>query len=114
MKSFLTTVLTICILSIGFAKSDLEARVSGTVKDEYGEALIGATVVVEGIAGRGAVTDINGNFTLSLDAGDYVLVARYVGYQPVRQEVSLTDGASVTVDFVLPVERVLDAVVVIG
>ena len=53
--------------------------VSGTVMDENGEALIGASVYVQGTS-IGAVTDINGRFELTLPSNAAFLVVSYVGF----------------------------------
>ena len=51
--------------SLTFAQS----KVTGVVKDSAGEPIIGASVTVKGAQGLGTVTDIDGNFTLSLPSG---------------------------------------------
>ena len=53
-------------------------KITGTVKDTNGEPLIGATVAIPG-SSTGAVTDIDGNFTLTVDP-DKELTVSYVGY----------------------------------
>jgi TonB-linked SusC/RagA family outer membrane protein len=61
-------------LAIGQNKS-----VSGTVADEAGEPVIGASVVVKGNASIGTVTDLNGHFTLSVPASAQTLIIKYLG-----------------------------------
>ena len=52
---------------------------SGKVKDKAsGEALIGVNVKVND--SKGAVTDIEGNFSLTLDEGSHKIMFSYVGY----------------------------------
>lgn len=68
LKTFLTTAVCLVlggVLSsgIGFAQS---RTITGTVTDETGEPLIGAGVVVEGNATVGTVTDLDGNYSLSV------------------------------------------------
>ena len=53
-------------------------RVSGTVKDVRGEALLGVNVIVRGTT-NGTVTDFDGNYSLEIGAND-ALVFSYVGY----------------------------------
>ncbi len=53
--------------------------VAGRVTDSIGVPLIGATVVVKG-GGRSAITDMNGSFSLLVDAGN-VLRISFIGYQ---------------------------------
>ena len=42
-----------------------QATIKGTVKDSNGEPMIGVSVVPDGAAGAGSVTDLDGNFTLN-------------------------------------------------
>ncbi|MEA4916323.1 carboxypeptidase-like regulatory domain-containing protein [Proteiniphilum sp.] len=54
--------------------------ITGTVRDQYGEPLIGATVKVEGTT-KGTMTDLDGKFRLANTDSGNLLVA-YIGYQP--------------------------------
>ena len=54
--------------------------VSGTVVDELGEPVIGATVTVEGTK-IATVTDLDGNYKISAPAGAKVTIS-YIGYMP--------------------------------
>lgn len=54
--------------------------VHGTVLDELGEALIGATVMEKGTT-NGTAADLDGNFTLNVNP-NATLVVSYVGYDP--------------------------------
>ncbi|MCD8264909.1 MAG: TonB-dependent receptor plug domain-containing protein [Tannerellaceae bacterium] len=56
-------------------------KVTGTVLDEYGMELIGVNVTVKGNHAIGSVTDIDGNFELSVPS-DGTLVFSYIGYSP--------------------------------
>jgi len=79
-------------------------KVRGKVTDrETGEALIGATVVVEGTT-IGASTDINGEyFLLNVPPGAQSLKATYIGYAPVTiSDVKISAGLTTTLDFRLP------------
>ena len=60
--------------------------VKGVVKDTHGEPLIGVSVLVKG-TGKGAVTNIDGEYTIQTDAANPTLVFSYVGYQ--TQEVAV-------------------------
>ena len=60
------------------AQQDLSFDMKGQVRDAMGEALIGVNVVVRGTT-SGAITDIDGNFTIKVKKGD-VLEFSYVGY----------------------------------
>ena len=56
--------------------------VTGTVNDETGAPLPGATVIVED-TNRGVATDFDGNFAIEAEQGE-VLVITYVGYADQR------------------------------
>ncbi|WP_428329438.1 SusC/RagA family TonB-linked outer membrane protein [Mucilaginibacter sp.] len=57
-----------------------QTPVKGVVKDDTGAALPGATVAVKG-GKLNAITDINGNFTISAASGS-TLVVSFIGYEP--------------------------------
>jgi iron complex outermembrane receptor protein len=77
-------------LSVGAFAQQL--TVNGLVKDATGEPIIGATVRVAGST-QGAVTDIDGNFTLTVDQGTTLQVS-YIGYE--TQEVTAAPNVVVT------------------
>ena len=58
--------------------------IRGSIHDEEGEPLIGATVIERGRDNRtlsSALADIDGNFSISVNNTSNVLVFRYVGYK---------------------------------
>ncbi|MCR5077297.1 MAG: TonB-dependent receptor [Prevotella sp.] len=80
---FLMLFVAMLFSSLTFAQN---RKYSGSVVDEQGEALIGASVVQEGTS-QGTVTDLDGNFTVSAAPGT-TLVISYVGYDTQRIKVS--------------------------
>ena len=77
---FLLVLLTLLMMSIStFAQKQ---NFSGTVLDDSGMPIIGASVVEKG-SSNGAITDIDGNFTLSVEPGT-TLVVSYLGYKSVE------------------------------
>ncbi|WP_224263340.1 SusC/RagA family TonB-linked outer membrane protein [Parabacteroides goldsteinii] len=84
-------------------------KISGVVKDETGEPVIGANVVVKGTT-NGTVTDMNGRYSLEVPEGG-VLQISYIGYN--TQEVKVGSGDVVNVSLREDSEA-LDEVVVIG
>ena len=82
------------MLAVVFFSLDVSAQttINGQVKDDMGEAVIGASIVVKGTS-NGTVTDFDGNFTLKCQSGAK-LVITYIGYTP--QEVAAKDGMQVT------------------
>ncbi len=104
MKRKLIMFLSLFCIGIGIATAQTQVR--GTVVDEAGEPIIGATIQLKSDATRGTVTDIDGNFSLSAPANG-TLVISYVGL--ITQEVPV--GPTVKVSF-LPDMELLDEVVV--
>ncbi len=96
----------LCLFPLG---AMAQSVVKGTVNDETGEPVIGATVKVEGTQ-TGAITDFNGNY--SVEAGsNATLTFSYVGY--VTQSVKV-NGRN-TIDIVLKEDaNTLSDIVVIG
>ncbi len=85
--------------------------IRGTVTDaETGEAIIGATVVIQGTT-SGDVTDIEGNFQLEAKTGD-ILEVSYVGYQ--RMTVGVVDNRSNYQIQLNPSAEQLSEIVVVG
>ena len=69
-----------------------QTTINGHVKDDTGEGIIGASVVVKGTS-NGTVTDFDGNFKLQCQQGA-MLVISYIGFNP--QEVKAKDGLDIT------------------
>jgi TonB-linked SusC/RagA family outer membrane protein len=76
-KSFALALALMCSMS-ALAQNKV---VKGQVVDENGEPIIGATVSVAGEKGKGTITDLNGNYTISVPGNAKVTVT-YVGYLP--------------------------------
>lgn len=115
-------VLSVIFLFLWVGLSARDNAVVGTVRDAAGgEPLVGAVLKVDDGA-MWAITDLDGNYSLSLSDGRYTVTAECLGYvsQTVTisvrgEEFSVTDrdGKTVTADFVLDVESLaLDEVVV--
>ncbi len=87
-------------------------NISGTVNDENGTPLPGATVQLKGSESVGAITDFDGNFSISITSdSSNVLVFSYIGY--VDQEVDVSNQLSVNINL-QPDTEALDEVVVVG
>ncbi|WP_299433733.1 TonB-dependent receptor [uncultured Maribacter sp.] len=57
---------------------ELQQAISGTITDDAGEPLPGASIVVKGTS-KGTTTDFDGNYTLDASMGD-ILVISYIGF----------------------------------
>ncbi len=106
MKRTLGMVLLFLMLSVQGAWAQ---TVRGTVNDESGEPIIGASVKVVG-SNTGAVTDLNGKFAVSAPSNGQLEIS-YVGYQ--TQKLAISGRSDITVTLVEDAMS-LDDVVVIG
>lgn len=104
MKTKLKLILTSLSVLLGVV-AFAQQSISGTVTDENGVPLPGATVVVEGTS-NAAVTDFDGNYTLNATLGD-LLVASYVGYNS-----NTLTASSETINFTLTQSTELDEVII--
>jgi TonB-linked SusC/RagA family outer membrane protein len=86
-----------------------QSSVSGVVRDATGEPLVGVSVVVKGNSRQGAVTNIDGRYSINVPEGS-TLIFSYVGYK--SQQVK-ANGSSI--DITLQEDRSnLEEVVVVG
>ncbi|NEU08546.1 TonB-dependent receptor [Flavihumibacter sp. R14] len=103
----LTFLICLFVSVSVFAQSDV--RIQGTVLDENGTSLPGATVVVKGST-TGTSTDTNGKFSISTKIGQ-TLVITMIGYN--RHEIVIKNEKSISVSLI-PNSSNLDEVVVVG
>ena len=85
-----------------------QVNVSGRITDELNEPMIGVSVLEKGTT-NGVITDLDGNYTLSVNEGS-TIVFSYIGY--VTQEKKAVAG---TMNIILKEDsKTLDEVVVVG
>lgn len=82
----------------------------GVVLDPAGEPIIGASVLLKGVNGVGTITDVDGNFILSVPV-DGVLQVSYIGYKTTEVKVNGQSSLKVTL---MEDTEMLDEVVVVG
>ena len=80
MKRYIKTLCLGVMLAFSASAQAQNQTVKGTVVDELGEPVIGATVTVAGTK-IATVTDMDGNYTISAPAGSKVTIS-YIGYMP--------------------------------
>ena len=100
---FVMMLLALFVSMASYAQS-----ISGTVTDDQGEPVIGASVVEKGKPQNGTITDYDGKFTIKVSAGTPIIIS-YVGY--VTQEVKAANDMKVTIK---EDTQTLQDVVVIG
>ena len=109
MKS-MRYVLLFFAAMISLSVSAQNVTVKGTVKDNTGETVIGASVVEKGNTTNGVITDLDGNFTLTVPS-DATLVFSYIGMKTQEVAVKGRTILNITMD---DDSQALEEVVVIG
>ncbi len=85
--------------------------VSGVVTDQSsGEVLPGANILIKGTT-AGAVTDVDGKYTIEVESPDAVLVFSYIGFE--KKEILVGDQTVINADLVFIAED-LEEIVVVG
>ena len=107
LKERLVLSLLTLLMPLGLLAQDI--KVQGVVKDETGETVIGASVMQKGTT-NGAVTDIDGNFSLTVPS-KATLVVSYIGFT--TQEIAV--GGRTQLEITLKEDdQTLNEVVVVG
>jgi hypothetical protein len=112
MKHFrLKRVVALAIfLFVGLPVLMAQVKVSGQIVDEQGEPLMAVSILEKGTA-NGIITDIDGNFELSVRNNGAVLVISYVGY--VTQEVKVQTDKKMNI-ILKEDSQALEELVVVG
>ncbi len=77
-----------------------QTGVRGVTKSETGEILPFSTVYIKGTT-IGTTSNASGKFFLKTPAGSHVIVAQHVGYKVLERSVGVSEGKTVSLDFVL-------------
>ena len=114
IEQVLTMKRTAALCLVGaFCSLNAQAQkiqVKGNLVDGTGEPLIGATVKVKGNAGVGAVTDLDGNFSISVPSENSTLVFTYVGMKTKEVKVGKKREFKITLED----DNAIGEVVVVG
>ena len=100
-KKTLLSMMLLIVSTVMYAQTEA----SGTVIDETGEGVIGATVMEKGTS-NGTVTDLDGNFNLKVAAGATIVIT-YIGYDAVEMpaatgmQIQLKENASELAELVV-------------
>ncbi len=102
----------VTLLLLVSAGAMAQETVTGTVYDDLGDPVLGATVrEVGGDATNGVITDMDGNFSIKVSSTTATLLVTYIGFQ--EQEVSLGGRTSVEI-YLAQDALMLDEMVVVG
>ncbi len=101
-------MIGILLLSVPFVLA--QVLVKGTVKDNLGEGVPGASVQVKGTS-QGTITDLDGKFSLNIPQKNATLVISFIGYMTVEVK---ADSQKPMVITLKEDTKTLDEVVVVG
>ncbi len=89
MRSFLL-ILIFCLSTV---LSYSQGTIRGNVKDETGQSVIGASIVLKSNKAYGVTTDLDGNFSLKInDTTAQVLIISFISYQSIEETVHPRNG----------------------
>lgn len=106
LKLLLLMCLVLCS-HIGYAQTK---SITGTVTEDNGEPIIGATIQVKGTT-LGTVTDLDGKYSLAINTPNPILIIRSVGFK--TQEITVGNQSTINLSMVREVSA-LNEVVVVG
>ena len=96
------------LMALFMSVTSFAQGIKGTVIDENGEPVIGATVAEKSNPKNATITDFDGNFMINVNAGKVIQIT-YIGYE--TQEAAAKNGMTIKLR---PDNKVLDEVVVVG
>ena len=105
---FKSMMLALACVLMALPLSAQRLTVRGTVADDKGEPVTGASVIVSGTT-RGVSTDLDGNFVIEAAAGE-TLVVSFIGYEDVKVKAS----SSPLKVILYPDSELLEETVVVG
>ncbi len=100
----LFSIMLFSVVAIG------QKTITGTVQDIEGEPLVGVNVLIKELPNVGALTDLDGNYSIQVNEGQ-TLVFSYIGYK--SQEILVGSGNTINIELMLEAE-LIDEVVITG
>ena len=94
-------------------KKEIKSKIYGVIKDQNNVPLLGAYVIVKGID-VGTSNEVSGSYELELEPGQYNIEGSYIGYKSTLLPVTVENGVSKKVDFILEDLPPLEQIVVVG
>ncbi len=110
MKKFCFLILSVFMVGAVSAQTS-KTSVSGTVLDETGAPMIGATITVPGTS-LGEATDASGNFVLNVTPGTERVVVSFIGYKDVVVDIAKGKSTKLGTITLVTDSKMLDDVVV--
>lgn len=97
MKSYYLFILAFITATMAVGQN---GTIKGTISEPMGEENVPVAFANVFIVGTttGSTTDFDGNFSLSVPAGDYKLVISYIGYVPDTNNISINSGEVITLN----------------
>lgn len=84
------TITAVLLLSLLFTGLHAQTTISGTIKDDLGDLVVGANIYIDGTY-DGASTDVDGTFSFTTTAaGEKKLIVTYIGFKDFEKMLSLT------------------------
>lgn len=105
-------LLFVCSATISAQTNEKGYMVAGTVMDEKGETIIGASITVDKDRSKGTATDLDGKFRLQGLSKGEVLTVTFIGYKPYSYKVTMSkENIKIVLE---PQVSDLDEVVIVG
>lgn len=105
-------LLFVCSATISAQTNEKGYMVAGTVMDEKGETIIGASITVDKDRSKGTATDLDGKFRLQGLFKGEVLTVTFIGYKPYSYKVTMSkENIKIVLE---PQVSDLDEVVIVG
>lgn len=89
----LSLVLGLVVFAIGSMLA--QRTVTGTVSDQNGDPLLGASILVKGTT-TGTITDIDGAYSINVRGEDAIFVVSYTGFETMEVEVGSQTALDIT------------------
>lgn len=105
----LPILLTLIFITL-FSFSQEKHTISGYVKDEAGEELIGATIYIQNLK-TGTVTNVYGFYSITLIAGNYNIDYSYIGCETQTKKINLNQNHSFNITLIEASETIDEVVI---
>ena len=88
-KLFLFWIILFYSVSFSFG----QGIIRGKVKDENGESVIGASIVLKSNRSYGVTTDLDGNYSFKItDSTPQVIIISFISYKTIEETVNPVNG----------------------